>query len=89
MIGFDYSENPSSLPNVYQGTTNYVNGRTFPAATMQDTRWKQRLNKSCKEFPNTKIVRILGNKPKLEVSHNNFIQITTEQFKEELYGIYA
>lgn len=84
IIGFDYSKNPSSLPNVYLGTKNYPNSHVYPAASMQDTKWKQRINRLVREFTNTKIVRINGSNNPLNLTSDNFSEITIEQFKEIL-----
>lgn len=81
MIGFDYSNSPSSLPNVYAGTSNYVNSHIWPAASMTDTKWEKRLKKILKEFPNQKVIRVNGTKP-LNIVADNYTEITIQQFKE-------
>ena len=88
MIGFDYMTN-DTIANVYAGTKNYHNEHQYPAPNSQDTRWKSRLQTILKEHNNCKVVRVTGTCPKLNLQIDNFIEITTEQFKEELYGIYA
>ena len=80
MIGFDYSENPSSLPNVYSGTQNYVNKHVYPAASMLDSKWEQRLRKILKKHPNQQVIRVNGTKT-LTVG-SNYHEISLEQFKE-------
>ena len=80
MIGFDYSTSPSSLPNVYTGTENYPGYHIYPAASMQDTKWEQRLKKILKNYPNQKIVRVNGTKS-LNIGNENYSEITIEQFK--------
>lgn len=81
MIGFDYSENPSSLPNVYAGTNNYVANHMWPAASMTDTKWERRLKKILRDYPNQKVVRVNGTKS-LNISNENYCEISLEQFKE-------
>lgn len=81
MIGFDYSDNPSSLPNVYAGTKHYVSRHTYPAASMLDSKWEQRLRKILKQHPNQNVIRVNGSRP-LNVGNENYSEITTEQFKE-------
>jgi len=85
MLGFDYSMGPSSLPNVYAGTPNYAKNHVWPAASMRDTQWLQRLRKTCKDYPNQKIIRINGTKS-LEISQSNYSEITIQQFKELLHA---
>jgi len=80
-IGFDYSTTPCNLPNVYQGTENYVSSHSYPAASMTDTKWEQRLKKILKEYPNQKIVRVNGTKS-LNIGNENYCEISLEQFKE-------
>lgn len=81
MIGFDYSENPSSLPNVYAGTKHYVSRHCYPAASMLDSKWEQRLRKILKQHPTKKVVRVNGSRP-LNVGNENYSEITIQQFKE-------
>lgn len=81
MIGFDYSDNPSSLPNVYSNTQNYPRNHTWPAASMTDTKWEQRLKKILKDYPNQKVVRVNGTKS-LNIGNENYSEISLEQFKE-------
>ena len=82
MIGFDYNDGGAVLPNVYSGTTNYPRNHIFPAASMQTSKWRQRLNKILKDHPNKKIIRVNGNNKPFDMSHSNYSEITTEQFKE-------
>ena len=84
MIGFDYSTTPCNLPNVYQGTENYVSSHSYPAASMTDTKWEQRLKKILKDYPNQKVVRVNGTKS-LNIGNENYCEISLEQFKKELY----
>lgn len=81
VIGFDYDTDPSHLPNVYHHTKNYVNGHVWPAATMQATKWLQRLNTIARQYPNQRIIRVNGTK-KLNVMVDNYSEISLEQFKE-------
>ena len=81
MIGFDYSDNPNSLPNVYSGTQNYLPKHAYPAASMMDTKWEQRLRKILREYPNQKVIRVNGTKS-LNIGTDNYQEITTQQFKE-------
>lgn len=87
MIGFDYSVN-DTIPNVYTGTNNYNKSEIYPGASQQDTRWKNKLRQIVKKYPNTKFVRVTGNANKVNLQLDNFIEITTNEFTEELYGIY-
>lgn len=82
MIGFDYNDGGSQLPNVYRGTQNYTSSHVFPAASMQTTKWRQRLHKILKEYPNKNIVRVNGNNKKFDMQYSNYSEITIEQFKE-------
>lgn len=77
MIGFDYGDTEGNLPNVYQGTNNYPE---HPTATTQDTKWEQRLKKILKKYPNQSVVRVNGTKS-LNISNENYSEITMEQFK--------
>jgi len=81
VIGFDYSSDPSSLPNVYTGTNNYQSSYIWPAASMTDTKWIQRLRKILKDHPNQKIIRVNGTR-QLDITDSNYSEITIEQFKE-------
>ena len=81
VIGFDYSANPSSLPNVYSGSNNYPRSHVWPAASMTDTKWIQRLRKIVKDYPNQKIIRVVGTR-QLDIISDNYSEITIEQFKE-------
>lgn len=81
MIGFDYSENPSVLPNVYQGTQNYVSRHAYPAASMLDSKWEHRLRKILKQHPNQKVIRVNQTKS-LNIVSDNYSEITIQQFKE-------
>jgi hypothetical protein len=83
VIGFDYSKDPSTLPNVYSGTSNYAPSHVWPAASMRDTQWGQRIRKILREFPNQKIIRVNGTKS-LGIDLPNYSEITIEQFKEIL-----
>lgn len=83
MIGFDYSTDPSTLPNIYAGTPNYQKGHIWPAASMRDTQWGQRLRKICKDFSQQKIVRVNGTKS-LGITLPNYSEITIDEFKELL-----
>jgi hypothetical protein len=49
---------------------------------MQTDKWRQRLNKILKEYPNKKIVRVNGNNKSFDMPYNNYNEITSEQFKE-------
>ena len=82
MIGFDYNDGGSSLPNVYSGTPNYCKAHVYPAASMKTSEWRQRLNRILKDYPNKKIIRVNGNNISFDISHDNYSEITTEQFKE-------
>ena len=82
IIGFDYNNGGSSLPNVYAGTKQYPRSHIFPAASMQTDKWRQRLNKIIKEYPNKKIVRVNGNNKSFDMPYDNYSEITSEQFKE-------
>ena len=79
MIGFDYEDSPANLPNVYQGTPNYVAQRIYPAASMTATKWLSRLRKICRDHPDQKIVRVSDRH--LPVDVPNYSEITKEQFK--------
>ena len=81
VIGFDYSANPSSLPNVYSGSNNYPRSHVWPAASMTDTKWIGRLRKIVKDYPNQKIIRVVGTR-QLDIISDNYSEITIEQFKE-------
>jgi len=81
MIGFDYSSSPSSLPNVYSNTQNYPRNHMWPAASMMDTKWEQRLKKILKDYPNQKVVRVNGTRS-LNIGNENYSEISLEQFKE-------
>lgn len=81
MIGFDYSSNPSVLPNVYSGSKNYVSRHCYPAASMLDSKWEQRLKKIIKQHPDKKVVRVNGTRT-LAVGNENYSEISVEQFKE-------
>jgi len=82
IIGFDYNNGGSDLPNVYSGTKQYPRSHIFPAASMQTSKWKQRLNKILGEYPNKKIVRVNGNDKSFDMPYNNYSETTSEQFKE-------
>lgn len=81
MIGFDYSTSPSSLPNVYAGSNNYVRSNMWPAASMRDEQWGKRLRKILKNYPNQQVIRVNGTK-KLHIDSDNYNEISIEQFKE-------
>lgn len=81
MIGFDYSIDPSTLPNIYAGSNNYTKSHVLPAASMRDTEWGNRLRKILKSFPEQKVVRVNGTKM-LDINNNNYREISMEQFKE-------
>lgn len=81
MIGFDYSSDPSTLPNVYKGTQNYVPHHVYPAASMLDTKWEQRLKKILRQHPDQKVIRVNGTKS-LNIESSNYSEITSQQFKE-------
>lgn len=80
MIGFDYSENPSVLPNVYSGTKNYVPRHSYPAASMLDSKWEHRLRKILKQHPNQKVIRVNSTR-NLNIVSDNYSEITIQQFK--------
>jgi hypothetical protein len=82
LIGFDYNIGGSNLPNVYSGTKNYPDGHIFPAASMQTSKWTQRLNKILRDYKDKKIIRVNGNNKSFDMPHENYSEITTEQFKE-------
>ena len=82
LIGFDYNIGGSNLPNVYSGTTNYPRSHIFPAASMQTSKWKQRLNKILREHKDKQIIRVNGNNKSFDMPYKNYSEITTEQFKE-------
>ena len=81
VIGFDYSNDPSSLPNVYSGTNNYPRSHIWPAASMTDTKWIGRLRKILKDYPHQKVVRVNGTR-NLDITDKNYSEITPQQFKE-------
>jgi len=81
VIGFDYSTSPSSLPNVYSGSNNYPRSHVWPAASMTDTKWIQRLRKILKDYSNQKVIRVVGTR-QLDIIADNYSEITIEQFKE-------
>jgi len=81
MIGFDYSSNPSVLPNVYSGSKNYVSRHSYPAASMLDSKWEQRLKKIIKQHPDKKVVRVNGTRS-LIIGNENYSEISTNYFKE-------
>ena len=87
MIGFDYTVN-DTIPNIYTGTKNYNKNDVYPGANQQDTRWKNKLRQIVRKYPNTKFVRVVGTANKVNIQLDNFIEITTNEFTEELYGIY-
>ena len=87
MIGFDYIIN-DTLPNIYTGTDNYNKTTVYPGASQQDIRWKNKLRQIIRKYPNTKFIRVLGNANRINIELDNFIEITTNEFTEELYGIY-
>ncbi len=82
IVGFDYNDGGGSLPNVYAGTKQYPRSHIFPAASMQTDKWRQRLNKILKEYPNKNIVRVNGNNKSFDMPYSNYSEITSEQFKE-------
>ena len=82
IIGFDYNDGGSNLPNVYSNTKNYPRSHIFPAASMQTDKWRQRLNKILRDYPNKKVVRVNGNNKSFDIPIDNYSEITTEQFKE-------
>jgi len=88
MIGFDYSVN-GKMPNVYAGTKNYHKTNEYPASDSTANKWKSRLLQTCKTHTHTKFVRVRCIFPEINLNVPNFIEISTEQFKEELYGIYS
>lgn len=81
MIGFDYSLDPSRLPNVYLGTENYTKYHMYPAASMKETKWIQTLSKLLKEYPDQKVVRVTDTKH-LDINKPNYSEITIEQFRK-------
>lgn len=83
LVGFDYSPDNTTLPNVYSGTPNYQKTHASPSAGMRNTQWIQRLRKTCKDFPDQQIVRVNGT-ISLDITSPNYTEITTEQFKELL-----
>lgn len=87
VIGFDYSVSPAVLPNVYAGTPNYTRSNIYPAASMNETKWINRLNRILKEHPDQKVIRVTDNKH-INVTLPNYSEITIEQFKEILNGIH-
>ena len=48
---------------------------------MTDTKWIQRLRKIVKDYPNQKIIRVVGTR-QLDIISDNYSEITIEQFKE-------
>ena len=82
LIGFDYDTGDGILPNVYHGSKNYPRSSCIPAATDMANRWKQRLRKLVKEYPNTQFIRVNGSNTEASVSATNYSEITPEQFKE-------
>jgi len=88
MVGFDYVVN-DTIPNIYTGTKNYTTNHFIPGANQQDVRWKKTLKHIIKKYPNTRFVRVMGNENNnINIKLDNFIEITTNEFTEELYGIY-
>ena len=87
MIGFDYNNGPTDMPNVYANTENYPKGYVYPAASIAVVKWHQRLITTLKEFDDTKIIRVNGNNYSNNISHKNYSEITTEEFKEIYNGI--
>jgi hypothetical protein len=84
IIGFDYNIGGSSLPNVYSGTKNYCNGHVFPAASMQATRWRQRLRKILNDHTNKKVIRVNGNNNSIDINTSNYAEITVTEFNNIL-----
>jgi hypothetical protein len=82
LIGFDYNDGGSNLPNVYAGTNHYPRSHIFPAASMQTSKWKQRLNKILREHKDKQIIRVNGNNKSFDMPYENYSELTTEQFKE-------
>lgn len=83
VLGFDYATDPSTLPNVYAGSPNYAKSHMYPAASMRDTQWGNRMRRILRDFPNQKIVRVNGTKS-LGITLENYSEISIEQFKELL-----
>jgi len=86
MIGFDYMVD-NDIPNIYTDSPNYYKSNQYPAPESQNTRWRGRLSSILKEFNKIKVVRVTTNP--INLKHDNFLEITINEFKEELYGIYA
>ena len=82
MIGFDYGNGGSDLPNVYSGTPNYCNGHMYPAASMKTSEWRQRLHRILKDHTDKKVIRVNGNNKSFDIPHEHYDEITPEQFKE-------
>jgi hypothetical protein len=49
---------------------------------MQTDKWRQRLNKILRDYPNKKVVRVNGNNKRFDIPLDNYSEITIEQFKE-------
>lgn len=79
MIGFDYNDSPSSMPNVYQHTENY-HGNVYHSADTTALSWQQRLNRTLQTYTDTKFIRVTNKS--IGIKHKNYVEITTEQFKE-------
>ena len=48
---------------------------------MKETEWRNRLSRILNDYPNQKIIRVVGTK-NLDVKKSNYYEITPEQFKE-------
>lgn len=82
MIGFDYGNGGSDLPNVYKGTLNYCDRHMYPAASMKTSEWRQRLHKVLNDHSDKKIIRINGNNKSFDIPHEHYSELTPKQFKE-------
>lgn len=79
MIGFDYNDGYSSMPNVYQHTQNY-HGDVYHSADTTAMSWKQRLSKTLKTYTDTKFIRVTDKS--IDMYQDNYSEISLQQFKE-------
>lgn len=79
MIGFDYIGVDGLFNNVYADTDNYRKSTEQEAGY---TQWYVELRNTLQSHPDTKFIRVVGNKHYLNLSEKNFTEITVEQFKE-------
>lgn len=84
MLGFDYGT--SYTDNVYYGTEHYLPKALTSHNTTMIRSFESRLRHWCDVYSDTNIYRLNNNGYKMLCKAKNYIELTTQEFEEKLYG---